>query len=46
MLYINVANQPNLSITSNEWYTIDNLILVNFTSTYPTTADIDSFMNK
>ncbi|MBK8144163.1 MAG: S8 family peptidase [Bacteroidetes bacterium] len=34
------------SYSSNNWYTLDDKILVNFSTAYPDSLAIDSFMNK
>ncbi len=45
-VYLNVSKDPNLNYSSNNWYTLDNLILVNFTNTYPTATELNNFMTQ
>ena len=45
-VYINVSEEPGLNYSSNEWLTIDDLILVNFTDPYPTSTFLTSFMSQ
>ncbi len=45
IFYLNISTTTD-PFSSNNWYTLDNKILVNFTTTYPDSLTIDSFMNK
>ena len=46
MPYITLTRDTLIPRTEEDWFVLDNLILVNFKVAYPDSADIDDFMNR
>ena len=46
IVYLNVSRNPFSNYSTDEWFTIDNLILVNFSNPYPSSTYIQNFMDQ
>lgn len=46
MPYMTLTKDVTAPNTAEEWYTIDNILLVNFTDPYPDSADLANFMTS